>query len=84
MNKKVENVEGSLNKRIDGLGGSLNQKIDNLQSSITRPTKIGSTSNPALRMDEVKAVITLRNGKQVDQPMPKPAKETREEEGVEP
>ena len=34
-------------------------------------------------MDEVKAVITLRNGKQVDQPVPKPAKETREEEEVE-
>ena len=35
-------------------------------------------------MDEVKAVITLRNGKQVDQPVPKPAEETREEEEVEP
>ena len=34
-------------------------------------------------MDEVKAVITLRNGKQVDQPVPKSAKETREEEEVE-
>ena len=35
-------------------------------------------------MDEVKAVITLRNGKQVDQPKPKPAEETGEEEEVEP
>ena len=35
-------------------------------------------------MDEVKAVIILRNGKQVDQPAPKPAEETREEEEVEP
>ena len=35
-------------------------------------------------MDEVKVVITLRNGKQVDQPVPKPAEETREEEEVEP
>ena len=34
-------------------------------------------------MDEVKAVISLRNGKQVDQPVPKPAEETREEEEVE-
>ena len=45
--------------------------------------EIGSASNPAPRMGEVKAVITLRNGKQVDQPAPKPAKETREEEEVE-
>ena len=35
-------------------------------------------------MDEVKAVITFRNGKQVDQPAPKTAEETREEEEVEP
>ena len=35
-------------------------------------------------MDKVKAIITLRNGKQVDQPTPKPAEETREEEEVEP
>ena len=35
-------------------------------------------------MDEVKAIITLSSGKQVDQPVPKPAKETREEKEVEP
>ena len=35
-------------------------------------------------MDEVKAVITLRNGKKVDRPTPKPTEETREEEEVEP
>ena len=34
-------------------------------------------------MDDVKAIITLRNGKQVYQPVPKPAEETREEEEVE-
>ena len=34
-------------------------------------------------MDEVKDVITLRNGKHVDQPTPKPIEETREEEEVE-
>ena len=35
-------------------------------------------------MDEAKAMVTFRSGKQVDQPVPKPAKETREEEEVEP
>ena len=35
-------------------------------------------------MDEVKAIITLRSGKEIEQPVPKPAGETREEEEVEP
>ena len=35
-------------------------------------------------MDEVKAIITLRSGKVVDQPMPKPVEETRKEEELEP
>ena len=35
-------------------------------------------------MDEVKAVITLRSSRQVDQPVPKPAEKTKEEKEVEP
>ena len=35
-------------------------------------------------MDEVKAIITLRSGKEIEQPVPKPVGETREEEEVEP
>ena len=35
-------------------------------------------------MDEVKAIITLRSGRQVDQPVPKPVEETKEEKEVEP
>ena len=35
-------------------------------------------------MDEVKAVITLRSGKEVDQPIPKPVEETRKDEELEP
>ena len=38
----------------------------------------------APRMDEVKAIITLRRGKQVDQPVPIPIEETKEEKEVEP
>ena len=34
-------------------------------------------------MDEVKAVITLRSGKDVDHPMPKPVEETRKGEELE-
>ena len=44
--------------------------------------EIGSSSNSG--MDEVKAIITLRSGKEVDQPMPKPVEETRKGEELEP
>ena len=35
-------------------------------------------------MDELKAIITLRSGKEVEQPMPKPVEETRKGEELEP
>ena len=35
-------------------------------------------------MDEIQAIITLRSGKEIEQPMLKPAVETREKEEVEP
>ena len=44
--------------------------------------EVGSSNNSG--MDEVKAIITLRSGKEVDQPMPKPVEETRKEEEIEP
>ena len=39
---------------------------------------VGSSSNSG--MDEVKTIITLRSGKEVDHPMPKPVEETRKGE----
>ena len=44
--------------------------------------EIGSSSNS--RMDEVKAIITLRSGKEIVQPVPKIAKETEKEKEAEP
>ena len=35
-------------------------------------------------MDEVRAIITLRSGKEIEQMVPKPVRETREKEEVEP
>ena len=35
-------------------------------------------------MDEVKAIITLRSGKEIEQPMPITAEETKKEKEVEP
>ena len=44
--------------------------------------EIGSSSNSG--MDEVKAIITLRSGKEIDQPKPKPVEETRKGEELVP
>ena len=46
--------------------------------------ELSFSTEPASRMDEVKAIITLRSGKQVDQPVPIPIEETKEEKEVEP
>ena len=96
LNKKIYGLQSDLNQKIDNLQYSI-IRITNLLEvqekgrfpAQTQPNprgvhEIGSASNPAPRMDEVKEVVTLRSGKQVDQPVPKPAKETREEEEVEP
>ena len=96
LNKRINGLEGSLNQKVDNMQSSITRLTNQQQvqeqgrfPSQTLPNprgvhEIGSASNPAPRMDEVKAVITLRNGKQVYQPTPKPAEETREEEVVEP
>ena len=44
--------------------------------------EVGSSNNSG--MDEVKAIITLRSGKEVDQPMPKPVEESRQGEELQP
>ena len=44
--------------------------------------EIGSSSNS--RMDEVKAIITLRSGKEIEQPVPMTAQETEKEKEAEP
>ena len=40
--------------------------------------EVSSSSEPNPRMDEVKAIITLRSGKELKQPVPKPIEEGRE------
>ena len=46
--------------------------------------ELSSSSEPPPRMDEVKALITLRSGKEVEQPLPKPAEKGTEEKDAEP
>ena len=94
LNKRIDGLESNLNQKIDNLQYSITKinKLLEVQErgmfpSQTLPNpkgvhEVGSSSNPG--MDEVKAIITLRSGKEVDQPMPKLVEETRKEEEIEP
>ena len=91
LNKRIDGLESNLNQKIDNLQYSITKinKLLEVQErgrfpSQTLPNpkgvhEVGSSSNSG--MDEVKAIITLRSGKEVDQPIPKPIEETRK--GVE-
>ena len=93
LNKRIDWLESSLNKKIDNLQYSIT-KITNLlevqekgrfpYQTLPNPKgvhKIGSSNNS--RMDEVKAIITLRSGKEIEQPVPKIAEETKKEKEAE-
>ena len=45
--------------------------------------EVTSSSEPTSIIDEVKVVITLRSGKQVEQPISEPVEETKEEKEAE-
>ena len=93
LNKRIDGLETSLNQKIDNLQYSVT-RITNLLEvqekgrfpSQTLPNpkgvhEIGSSSNS--RMDEVKAIITLRSGKEIEQPVPMTAEETEKKKEVE-
>ena len=96
LNKKIDGLQSDLNQKIDNLQYSITRITNLLEvqekgkfSAQTQPNprgvhEIGSASSPAPRMDEVKAIITLISGRQVDQLVPKPVEETKEEKEVEP
>ncbi|KAL6348189.1 hypothetical protein AAG906_003055 [Vitis piasezkii] len=62
---------------MDERQNDLSQKIDNLQYSISRLTNLNIGESSQVR--EVKAVITLRSGKEVDLPTSKPEHEPESE-----
>ena len=94
LNKRIDGLESNLNQKIDNLQYSITKinKLLEVQErgrfpSQTLPNpkgvhEVGSSSNAG--MDEVKAIITLRSGKEVDQQMPKPVEETIKGEELEP
>ena len=94
LNKRIDGLENSLNQKIENLQHSIT-RITNLLKvqekrrfpSQTLPNpkgvhEIGSSSNS--RIDEVKAIITLRSGKEIEQSVPKIAEETEKEKEAEP
>ena len=88
-NKKIEGLQSEMAKKFDNLQYSISRLTNQQQvlekgkfPSRTQPNPKGvheivSSNEPAPRVDEVKAVVTLRSGKHVDQPVPTTAKETK-------
>ena len=94
LNKRMDGLEASLNQKIDNLQYSIT-RITNLlevhengrfhSQTLPNPKGVhekGSYSNS--KMDEVKAIITLRSGKEIEQPVPMTAQETEKEKEAEP
>ena len=95
MNKKIDGLQSEIAQKFDNLQYSIS-KLTNQQQvqekakfhSQTQPNPRGVhevtfSSEPTLKIDEVKAVITLRSGKQVEQPTPVPIEETTGEKEAE-
>ena len=94
LNKRIDGLDINLNQKIDDLQYSIT-KINNLLEvhergrfpSQTFPNpkgvhEVGSSRNSG--KDEVKAIITLRSGKEIEQPVPMTAEETCKEKEAEP
>ena len=93
LNKRIDGREISLNQKIDNLQYSVTRITNFLEvqekerfPSQTLPNpkgvhEIGSSSNS--KMDEVKAIITLRSGKEIEQPVPMTTEETEKEKEAE-
>ena len=96
MNKRIDGLHKSLNQKIETLQSSISSLTNQQQvqeqgrfPSQTLPNprgvhELSYASEPAPKMDELQAIITLRSGKEIEQPVPKPAGKIREKEKVEP
>ena len=94
LNKRIDGLESNLNQKIDNLQYSITninnflevQERGRFPAQILPNPKgvheVGSSSNS--RMDEVKVIITLSSGKEIEQPVPMTAEETCKEKEAEP
>ena len=90
MNKRIDGFHNEIAQKFDNLQYSISRLTNQHQvqekgkfPSQTQQNprgvhEIAELSEAAPKMDEVKAVITLRSGKKVEQPMPKPLDEAKE------
>ena len=90
VNKRIDWFHNEIAQKIDNLQYSISRLTNQYQvqekgkfPSQTQQNpkgvhEIAYSSEIAPKMDEVKAVITLRSGKKVEQPMPKPLDEAKE------
>ena len=94
LNKRIHGLEININQKIDNLQYSIT-KINNIlevqergrfpSQTLSNPKgvhEVGSSSNSGI--DEVKAIITLRSGREIEQPVSKAAEETCKEKEAEP
>ena len=96
MDKRIDGLHKSLNKKIDTMQSSISSLNNHPQvqekgrfpsQALPNPRgvhELSYASEPAPKMDEVQVIITLRSGREIEQPGPKPACKTREKEDVEP
>ena len=96
LNKRMDGFQNDIAKKIDNLQYSISRLTNQQQvqekgkfPSQTQQNpkgvhQITSASDPTSKMDEVKAIITLRSGKKVDQPTPKPLNEAKGDQDEEP
>ena len=83
-NQKIDAVESALNRKPDHMHSEIlrlsNQQLqDSEKGKIPSQShkgmhEIGSTNDANIRIDEVKAVVTLRSGKDLRPTVPAPAK----------
>ena len=96
LNKRIDGLQNDLNQKIDNLQYSIT-RLSNQQQvqeqgrypSQTQPNprgvhELSYSSEPAPKMDELKAVITLRSGTEIEQPVSKPVEKANQEKEVEP
>ena len=86
LTQRIDTVENTLKKKFDDLQYSITNINKLLEGQERGRFPSQTLPNPkgihevGSGMDEVKSIITLRSGKEVDQPLPKPVEESRQGE----
>ena len=90
LTQGIDTVEKTMNKKFDDLQYSITNINKMLEGQERGRFPSQTLPNPkgihevGSGMDEVKSIITLRSGKEVDQPLPKPVEESRQGEKLQP